>query len=112
MRFQVRCKTFCGLQASLHARGSAPERGSDMEGAMKGWKMFGAAALTLAALAPEAAHAETPTERYVEVRTVLGFRIAPAVAQSLLPSGWHPIELAGPNQGSQPERHPDRADAT
>jgi hypothetical protein len=62
-------------------------------------RIFAAATFSLAMLAPAAAHADTPTERYVEVRTVLGFRIAPAAAQSLLPNGWQPIELAGPNQG-------------
>jgi hypothetical protein len=58
-----------------------------------------AAASTFAGLLPLAAGAETPVERYVEIRTVLGFRIAPEVAQSLLPSGWEPAPLGGANQG-------------
>ena len=41
----------------------------------------------------------TPVERYVEIRTVLGFRVAPEAVQSLLPAGWEPAPLTGPNQG-------------
>jgi hypothetical protein len=57
------------------------------------------AASAFVGLLPLAAGAETPVERYVEIRTVLGFRIAPEVAQSLLPSGWEPAPLGGSNQG-------------
>jgi hypothetical protein len=62
-------------------------------------KVLMAAALAVAGLLPLAARAETPVERYVEIRTVMGFRVAPDAAQSLLPAGWQPAPLAGPNQG-------------
>lgn len=62
-------------------------------------KLLATAALVFAGLLPFAAHAETPAERYVEVRTMLGFRLAPEAAQSLLPAGWQPAPLAGPHQG-------------
>jgi hypothetical protein len=70
-----------------------------MEEAMK-TKAFVAATFGLAtALSPVMTQAQTPVERYVEVRTVLGFRVSPAAAQSLLPAGWQSVQLAGPNQG-------------
>ena len=62
-------------------------------------RLLTTAAFTLASLLPVAAQAETPAERYVEVRTMLGFRVAPEVAQSLLPAGWQPAPLSGPHQG-------------
>ena len=62
-------------------------------------KLSAIAALAFAGLLPLAAQAETPVERYVEMRTVLGFRVAPEAAQSLLPAGWQPTPLSGPNQG-------------
>jgi hypothetical protein len=54
------------------------------------------AALSLICL-PTASPAEALIERYVEVRTVLGFRITQAAAQSLVPQGWEatPAELTG-----------------
>jgi hypothetical protein len=58
-----------------------------------------AAALAFAGLLSLPARAETPVERYVEIRTVLGFRVASEAAQSLLPAEWEPAPLAGPNQG-------------
>jgi len=61
---------------------------------------FVAATFGLAtALSPAMTRAQTPVERYVEVRTVLGFRVSPAAAQSLVPAGWQPVQLAGPTQG-------------
>jgi hypothetical protein len=57
------------------------------------------AALALTGLLSFHARAETPVERYVEIRTTLGFRVTSEAAQSLLPSGWAPAPLAGPNQG-------------
>jgi hypothetical protein len=70
-----------------------------MEAAMQ-TDAFVAATFGLAtALSPAMAQAQTPVERYVEVRTVLGFRVGPAAAQSLLPASWQPVQLPGPNQG-------------
>jgi hypothetical protein len=62
-------------------------------------KFMLAATSTFAALVPLAVGAQTPVERYVEIRTSLGFRLAPEVAQSLLPAGWEPAPLGGANQG-------------
>lgn len=56
------------------------------------------AAFALATTLSPGASAETPVERYVEVRTVLGFQVTPVAAQSLLPVGWQPAPLAGPNK--------------
>ena len=63
-------------------------------------KVVMAATLSLAGLLAVAVHAETPVERYIEIRTVLGFRAAPEAAQSLLPVGWEPAPLAGANEGA------------
>jgi hypothetical protein len=62
-------------------------------------KVMLATAATVAALLPVPVGAQTPVERYVEIRTSLGFRLAPEVAQSLLPAGWEPAPLGGANQG-------------
>jgi hypothetical protein len=62
-------------------------------------KVMLAAASAFVSLGPLAVGAETLVERYVEIRTALGFRVAPEVAQSLLPAGWEPAPLGGPNQG-------------
>jgi hypothetical protein len=62
-------------------------------------KVVVAAAFALVGLLTLPASAETPVERYIEIRTVLGFRIAPEAIQSLLPAGWEPAPLAGPSQG-------------
>lgn len=58
---------------------------------------IGAAAAVLAIAAP--ALAETQTEKIVaEQRTSVSLRIAPEIAQSLLPAGWQPSASAdGPN---------------
>jgi len=57
------------------------------------------AALAFMGLLSFPARAETPVERYVEIRTTLGFQVTSEAAQSLLPAGWAPAPLAGPNQG-------------
>jgi hypothetical protein len=57
------------------------------------------AALVFTGLLSLPARAETPVERYIEIRTTLGFQVSHEAAQSLLPSGWSPAPLSGPNQG-------------
>jgi hypothetical protein len=59
-----------------------------------------AAVMSIAAgLLPSSAAPETLAERYVEVRTVLGFRLPLEAAQSLLPDGWRPAPLTGLSEG-------------
>jgi hypothetical protein len=59
-----------------------------------------AAVVACLAVAVLPARAETPSQRYVEVRTALGFRVTEAAVSALLPKGWKPApSVAGPSAG-------------
>ena len=63
-------------------------------------KVVGAVALGLVGLMTLAARAETPVERYVEVRTALGFRLPPEAFNRSCRRAGSPRLSRAPTKGS------------